>query len=375
MSLDLSQVRMCVQKPLDREEHVHGQMAGKAEDQFHYTRLLAAFQKDKIWSNDITEITVQFCDPSKYTVDGKHYPANQPLSWTPIPAFGPLEKQDPLTKELHGRTDYPEIVKKLYISRYQPILPFKIRFVESMGNVRISFVPNVGSWSLVGTDCLSSDPNTVTLNYGWMDIPTILHEFGHVLGMIHEHQNPRGQTIEWNEPVLYEWARQTQGWDKNITYSNIIQKYSMNTINGSDFDSKSIMLYFFPGTLCVTGQGAIDSRTRPPCQSGEHDVKMTKSGVGTSENPILSDTDIAWIKKIYPSDSKITTYTKLVKKTEGSDDGGSGGNNGGGNDEPKVPKKTSGNQMSGKMKILMGVIGVSLIVLVLWYFLYKKGKK
>jgi hypothetical protein len=355
---------MCVQKPLDNEEHVHGQMVRQATNQGHYDRLLAAFQKDKIWSNDIKEITVQFCDPSKYTVDNKHYPNGQTLSWTPIPAFGSLEKQDPLTKELHGRTDYAEVVKKLYIERYQPILPFKIRFVENMGNIRISFVPNVGSWSLVGTDALRADPNAVTLNYGWMDIPTILHEFGHVLGMIHEHQNPRGQTIEWNEPVLYEWARQTQNWDKGTTYSNIIQKYSLNTINGSDFDSKSIMLYFFPGTLCITQQGAIDSRARPPCSSGEHDVKMTVSGVGTSENPILSDTDISWIKKIYPSDTNISTWKKLIRVKRG--DNGNGPNKKGDNGD---------NGGNPSMKILMGVILAILIVLVAWYFLYKRGKK
>jgi hypothetical protein len=29
----------------------------------------------------------------------------------------------------------------------------------------------------------------------------VIHEFGHALGLIHEHQNPSGG-IQWNKPVV-----------------------------------------------------------------------------------------------------------------------------------------------------------------------------
>lgn len=37
------------------------------------------------------------------------------------------------------------------------------------------------------------------MNFGWVDVPTVIHEMGHMLGMIHEHQNPKGQNIDWND--------------------------------------------------------------------------------------------------------------------------------------------------------------------------------
>ena len=94
-----------------------------------------------------------------------------------------------------------------------------------------------------------------TLNYGWIDAKTISHEVGHVLSMIHEHQNPNGQTISWNEDIVYKWAETTQGWDKETTVHNIIVKYKVDEINGSDFDPMSIMLYFFPGDLTTNNKG------------------------------------------------------------------------------------------------------------------------
>ena len=83
----------------------------------------------------------------------------------------------------------------------------------SKAEIRISFQADPGSWSAVGTDSLlkeafpSSDP---TMNYGWLADDTddeefrrvVVHEFGHALAAIHEHQNPRGG-IKWNVRAVY----------------------------------------------------------------------------------------------------------------------------------------------------------------------------
>src|SRR5688572_18613205 len=67
--------------------------------------------------------------------------------------------------------------------------------------IRISFDPNDGAWSYVGTDCRGIPANEATMNLGFMDGGTTAHEFGHAIGLAHEHQNPAGG-LEWNEEVV-----------------------------------------------------------------------------------------------------------------------------------------------------------------------------
>jgi ATP-dependent Zn protease len=129
------------------------------------------------------------------------------------------------------------------------------------------------------------------MNLGWFDVPTTIHEFGHVLGMIHEHQNPYGQTIKWDEKKVLEWAKETQGWSEQTTRDNIINKYDKNSINGSSFDPLSIMLYFFPASL-------------------------TLNNIGTKQNFRLSEQDVLWIDKIYHNDNGISPET-FYKNTYG----------------------------------------------------------
>lgn len=68
--------------------------------------------------------------------------------------------------------------------------------------IRISFMKGKGSWSRVGTDALNvTDQNEPTMNFGWFDATTspiefsrtVIHEFGHCLGCIHEHQSPQAK--------------------------------------------------------------------------------------------------------------------------------------------------------------------------------------
>lgn len=383
---NLSSVRMCVQKPLHDEHGIYSDLGTVAKSGDHFNRLQAAFNKTKLWAKDKKELTIQFCKPGQgYTIQGQPISGGS-LQWTPIEAFGPLDKQDPLTREFHGSSDYENIVKTIYIKRYQPILPFKLRFVESGGEIRISFVSGVGSWSLVGTDATVSPPNEITLNYGWMDIPTILHEFGHVLGMIHEHQNPNGEAIKWNEPVLYEWAQDTQGWDKEKTYQNIVMKYDKDMINGSKFDPDSIMLYFFPGQLCEAN-GSIRPEIRPPCPSDFKTVNFTMDGKGTHANPILSPVDLEWIQNIYPGGKGVSISPITGGNTGDGDTGNTGGNTGGGKGtghkitsykelvgagKGQVVPETSDNipdKDNGKMNKIWIIAGGSVISLIIIIFI------
>ena len=56
--------------------------------------------------------------------------------------------------------------------------------------IRIAFDDNDGAWSYIGTDAKSIPVNEPTMNLGFLDGGTAAHEFGHAIGLAHEHQNP-----------------------------------------------------------------------------------------------------------------------------------------------------------------------------------------
>ena len=197
-----------------------------------------------------------------------------------------------------GTLDIIKAIKEIVTQRYLPILErLKLEFVDDPkdASIRIQFDETKGSWSKVGSDALSvSNKNEATMNLGWFNTSTVLHEFGHAIGLVHEHQNPSGNTIDWNKSELYDWAETTQGWDENQTNKQIIDRYSENELNGSKYDPSSIMLYFYP-------------------------AKLTNDNKGTSQNLTLSDTDKQVIQKIYGKDStdevnQISMSGRVVQK-------------------------------------------------------------
>jgi hypothetical protein len=155
--------------------------------------------------------------------------------------------------------------------------------------IRISFDPNDGAWSYVGTDCKSIPLNQPTMNLGFMDGGTTAHEFGHAIGLAHEHQNPQGG-IQWNEAVVIrETARAPNFWDEQTTRHNILRKYTADQIKGTAFDPNSIMLYFFPAS-------------------------WTLNGIATKANEVLSSVDKSFIAgaQMYPKQGgTVTTATEL----------------------------------------------------------------
>jgi hypothetical protein len=119
--------------------------------------------------------------------------------------------------------------------------------------IRISFQDS-GSWSWIGTQCLSIGKNQPTMNFGWLTPTTdddeysrvVTHEFGHAMGCIHEHQNPVAG-IPWNKPVVYGYYEgPPNNWTKQEVDTNLFNRYSTTLTQFSKFDPDSIMEYPIP---------------------------------------------------------------------------------------------------------------------------------
>lgn len=230
-----SNLKICTQKILNRDYKYQK----KIND-----NLRASFYTEKKWKEGET-ITIGFFGYR-----------NPNLRFTPLTYINKYP-HDPIEQEIVNLKPQ-DAVKKVVLERIQPIVNLNLQFINDVlkANIRISFEDD-GAWSYIGKDALYQPTEEATMNFGWLDSATIIHEFCHALGMIHEHQNPRGKTIPWNKEVVYEWARKTQGWDKQVTDINILDHYSLDITNGSYFDPKSIMLYFFPKTLTTDGLSLI----------------------------------------------------------------------------------------------------------------------
>ena len=235
--------------------------------------LSAAFWSAKLWPQNAT-VTIGFLDDPTS--------AN---SRTPLSAMRKIGRNiDPLQKTL-ANAPLKEAVKTVVAKRIQPLVNLKLKFVDDnpkAADIRITFKDAGASWSDVGTDAAKSSSKNckdcggkASMNLGWFDVGTYIHEFGHALGMVHEHQNPRGEQIDWNVAKLRAYMEETQGWDKEQVDTNVINRYSIDQINGSKFDPLSVMLYFFP-------------------------AKLTENGKGTRQNFSLSGIDAEWISKSYP---------------------------------------------------------------------------
>jgi hypothetical protein len=124
--------------------------------------------------------------------------------------------------------------------------------------VRIIFKDDA-TWSYIGTDALAVPQDQPTMDLGALLNDTlsreefrkyVLHEFGHVLGLIHEHQNPNAE-IPWNREYIYGYLTgPPYNWTKAQIDQNLYSKYQ-----GSyrPFDPDSVMAYRMPSEYFLHG--------------------------------------------------------------------------------------------------------------------------
>ena len=154
--------------------------------------------------------------------------------------------------------------------------------------IRITF-SRPGSWSYIGKDALKfTDREEPTMNLGFINLQstdqflrqTVLHEFGHTLGLIHEQSNPNAR-ISWHREAAYAMLMGPPNyWSKGQVDMNLFFTYDPGDLAiVKDFDPASIMV--LPVSSQFTG--------------GQHLLRP---------NSVLSEMDKETIGRLYPFDSE-----------------------------------------------------------------------
>jgi len=172
---------------------------------------------------------------------------------------------------------------KQYADAWTEKTGIQFDFVSSgEADIRISFYPESrdnGSWSYLGTEALKVSKSEATMNYGWLTDNTaeteiarvVLHEFGHALGLPHEHQHPDCPIVWDEEAVLKDMSH----WPEEDVIHNIFRKYRHSESRSTSYDTESIMHYEIPESWTI-GIFSVDWNTS------------------------LSNNDLALIEEMYP---------------------------------------------------------------------------
>lgn len=186
---------------------------------------------------------------------------------------------------LNGSNEIQNKIKKI-AKQWEKFANIYFVFIKNgNSNVRINLDSKGGYNSVVGTLSNSLSQKEPTMNYDTTDFKNdtiikrvVLHEFGHAIGLLHEHFNPLSGIL-WNKDSVYNDLFKTVKWERKTVDDNIFQEYKLSYTNGTLYDKFSIMEYPIKST-------------------------WTKNGYSVDWNNELSSGDITLVKSLYPFQGK-----------------------------------------------------------------------
>lgn len=200
-------------------------------------------------------------------------------------------------KILSGSKNLQDKVKK-YASEWTKYANLKFEFVNTGdAQIRVYLGDEKGDYGHVtmglGIRGLMRKPDEFTMHFDTTAFVseanfrgTVLHEFGHALGLVHEHLSPISG-IKWKKESVYGRMKATQGWSKEKTDAQLFKKYSISYTNGTKYDPKSIMHYPIPKW-------------------------DTEDGYSVDWNYELSDGDKALIAALYPKGERTNEVPRVT---------------------------------------------------------------
>jgi hypothetical protein len=237
--------------------------------------------------------------------------------------------------------DKADWVQQVVTKYILPIVNLKFTWGEpqNSSDVRITFDSTQGAYSVLGTEAQSTPKDQNTMNLGWLDKDStnsdfpeaigtgavVVHEFGHMLGLIHEHSRASDDVpFKWCDSCVYQYLEgPPNSWTADQVKQQVLTPYTQDQYNGSKYDKNSIMHYYFPSNFFS------------PPYNLPHTTK-------------LSDLDIVWINKKYPG----KPLPKNIKPNLDTDDNNS---------------DTSTDNIS-----VWVYIGIVLLIVIILLFVFKK---
>lgn len=166
-------------------------------------------------------------------------------------------------KFLKGGSDYLRAKVKQYAKEWEKYANFLFEFVTSdtPAEIRISFDQEIKTYVwMIGTYLLDlADDDRYNMHFAGLSDSSseeeiagaVLHEFGHVMGLMHEQYHPKAK---WDKDYIYTHYKDDRDWSPAEVDENIFGYKVPEPIYSKRYDPESVMHYRYPGKFIVNGK-------------------------------------------------------------------------------------------------------------------------